>query len=572
MSDVENKTDAQWEKLAHSWVHAFITATKTSRLYGRNHPALSDALEKIIQVSTPIWESYGTVKLEIRAEVLRVLNITTNHFTKPQDNPFFPLLLDHIGGLQITTGMDKSELGEFFEILYRPVKDYDENSVGTLLWEANLPHIEIVRLPELLTSNQAEADEDGEAVIDDLIAAALRDNIDTEAPVQPWRTTVRLDSLSADQAAELRDLEKPTDITSQFRSLDHRERSRERVQKALTQPHLGNDPAFAQAVVASVAENATVSDILAAREALLALGVDSLEKSTPAQAKQYFDQATKLLSRMEPNAVTPPPDELTESLGKAFAASLAKAEGQLTELQYLWEKIPDKSQEICIKRLANQRYPQPVKTLRAIAKTCKTDTRQMLLYSTYETTPEVAGHMLLFAAGVLGTDANQALSHALQHTNGQIRVVAFRMLARTNAGHAVAMARKLLVDDEPALRKDARLLLRQTKDPVIADQIPKLYKTTHFKNWQSEEKFEFLIWAIQIMGPKGSAFVGTIGNSAGLFASQADRDIAILAVRALAAIGGPTEEPYLQKIKKNMTAHASVKKFAKDALTKLGKG
>ena len=65
------------------------------------------------------------------------------------------------------------------------------------------------------------------------------------------------------------------------------------------------------------------------------------------------------------------------------------------------------------------------------------------------------------------------------------------------------------------------------------------------------------------MGPKGSAFVGTIGNSAGLFASQADRDIAILAVRALAAIGGPTEEPYLQKIKKNMTAHASVKKFAK---------
>ncbi|MEC8052763.1 MAG: hypothetical protein VX210_18345, partial [Myxococcota bacterium] len=62
------------------------------------------------------------------------------------------------------------------------------------------------------------------------------------------------------------------------------------------------------------------------------------------------------------------------------------------------------------------------------------------------------------------------------------------------------------------------------------------------------------------------------GNSAGLFASQADRDIAILAVRALAAIGGPDEEPYLQKIKKNMTAHASVKKVAKDALAKLSKG
>ena len=33
--------------------------------------------------------------------------------------------------------------------------------------------------------------------------------------MQPWRTTVRLDSLSADQAAG-KDLEKPTDITSHF--------------------------------------------------------------------------------------------------------------------------------------------------------------------------------------------------------------------------------------------------------------------------------------------------------------------------------------------------------------------
>ena len=105
----------------------------------------------------------------------------------------------------------------------------------------------------------------------------------------------------------------------------------------------------------------------------------------------------------------------------------------------------------------------------------------MLLYSTYETTPEVAGHMLLFAAGVLGTDANQALSHALQHTNGQIRVVAFRMLARTNAGHAVAMARKLLVDDEPALRKDARLLLETNKRPSYCRPNPQTLQDDAFQ-------------------------------------------------------------------------------------------
>ena len=74
------------------------------------------------------------------------------------------------------------------------------------------------------------------------------------------------------------------------------------------------------------------------------------------------------------------------------------------------------------------------------------------------------------------------------------------------------------------------------------------------------------------MGHQGTAFVGNIGNGAGLFASQTEREIAVFAVQALAAIGGKNEELYLQKIRRNMTAHAAVKKAAKDALVKLSKG
>lgn len=568
MSDIENKLDKQWEKIAQSWVHAFITATKTARLYGRNHPALEESLQKILECSSPIWDTYGTVKFEIRAELLRVLNITTNQFNKPQDNPFFPLLLDQIGGLQITAGMTKDELSSFFEILYTPLKDFEENSVGTLLWEANLPHIELVRLPELLTTGGSEGD-DSNAVIDDLIAAALRESIDPDAPVASWRTTVRLDSLSADQAAELRDLEKPTDITSQFKSLDYRNKVKERVKTSLTQPKPGNDPAFAQAVVASVAENATVSDILAAREALLVLGIESLKTSTPPQAMQYFDQSSNLLSRLSSETEPTLPDELTVSLGDAFAAALLKTEGHHAELQTLWLKLPDKSQETCIRTLANQKFPEPIKTLRAIAKTCKPETRQLLLYSTYETTPEVAGHMLLFTAALLGSDANQALAHALQHNNGQVRIVAFRMLARTTPAQAVAMARKLLIDGEPALRKDARLLLKQTKDPTVIEQIPKLFKTTHFKAWDEREKFDFFIWSLQVLGKKGPSFIGNIALSAGMLAGQYERDLALLAVEALRVLGGPDEIIYLERARKTLTIHPSVKKAAKEALAGL---
>ena len=80
------------------------------------------------------------------------------------------------------------------------------------------------------------------------------------------------------------------------------------------------------------------------------------------------------------------------------------------------------------------------------------------------------------------------------------------MLARTNPGQAVVMARKLLTDSEKALRKDARLLLKQTKDPVVTEQIPKLLKSAHFKEWSSDEKFEFLVLGHPNYGVKGSGF------------------------------------------------------------------
>ena len=92
----------------------------------------------------------------------------------------------------------------------------------------------------------------------------------------------------------------------------------------------------------------------------------------------------------------------------------------------------------------------------------------MFLYSTYETTPEVAGHMLLFAAGVLGTDANQALPMLQYQWTDQ--VVAFRMLARTNADMRVwteSCCRRRTV----FVKMPDYYLSKQR--PVIADQIPK---------------------------------------------------------------------------------------------------
>ena len=114
-------------------------------------------------------------------------------------------------------------------------------------------------------------------------------------------------------------------------------------------------------MVAAVAENATVSDILAAREALLVLGIESLKTSSPKHAMQYFDEATRLINRLETNSSTPLPSELITALGEAFATALQRSAEQLAELEALWKKLPDDSQLACIKTIAKQKDPQPVK-------------------------------------------------------------------------------------------------------------------------------------------------------------------------------------------------------------------
>ena len=64
-------------------------------------------------------------------------------------SPLLPLLLDGIGGLSFSAGILREELLTLIETVSAEFEDDTEDSVGTILWEANLPHIELLKLPAL---------------------------------------------------------------------------------------------------------------------------------------------------------------------------------------------------------------------------------------------------------------------------------------------------------------------------------------------------------------------------------------------------------------------------------------
>ena len=96
-------------------------------------------------------------------------------------------------------------------------EDDMEDSVGTILWEANLPHIELLKLPALGAgfgdSNDSFVEE-----FYDLVATAIAEAIDADEDVSQWSGAVRLDNLSASQAMELHDLDSPDEATGTTKS------------------------------------------------------------------------------------------------------------------------------------------------------------------------------------------------------------------------------------------------------------------------------------------------------------------------------------------------------------------
>ena len=80
------------------------------------------------------------------------------------------------------------------------------------------------------------------------------------------------------------------------------------------------------------------------------------------------------------------------------------------------------------------------------------------------------------------------------------------------------------------------------------------------------------MWALQILDPHGAELIGGIASNAGLFASQYDRDLAVLAITALGMVGGNREIEILRKIRKSVTAHPHARKASKAAIDKLEQG
>ena len=96
--------------MAQDVVAAFAAAIKTRHLFGPEHINTTKAIANFVQRMSIIINRAGNLKLSIVPTGVHFRDTPILEVVRPQDSPFFPLLVDGIGGLSFSAGIGDDEL------------------------------------------------------------------------------------------------------------------------------------------------------------------------------------------------------------------------------------------------------------------------------------------------------------------------------------------------------------------------------------------------------------------------------------------------------------------------------
>jgi HEAT repeat protein len=195
-------------KTAASWLNQFARTLKTCRLYDQNNPTVIRFRDDLGIALRKVLLELPSLRYRFTSEDVFYEDVSLYPARSRDDNFALPFYQDGIRAITLERGIEGRELSALIDALLRVTgqKDGDDDLV-TLLWEANLQHIEIDYVPPEGDIGATSVQEEGEMVPwptsgsadeDDGAASTDEDEQATEA------TTGRSDDWSVgDQTVEI---------------------------------------------------------------------------------------------------------------------------------------------------------------------------------------------------------------------------------------------------------------------------------------------------------------------------------------------------------------------------------
>ena len=166
--DALDSSRAQLEpavKAAGVWLNMFARTLKTCRLYDAGNPAAVRFREELGRALRQLLTEHGAVTYRFTADDVTCDGHSLYPARSREDNLAFPFFRDGVRGITITPGAEPRECDALVDaVLGVTGQNLDGDDLVTLLWEANLRHVDVDYIPaegETGTADAASQPDDG---------------------------------------------------------------------------------------------------------------------------------------------------------------------------------------------------------------------------------------------------------------------------------------------------------------------------------------------------------------------------------------------------------------------------
>jgi HEAT repeat protein len=135
-------------KAAGVWLHMLSRTLKTCRLYDAGNPTVHRFREELAAALRSHLERNGAVSFRFTAEDVRCEGQSLYSARSRDDNLAFAFYRDGVRGLTLQPGADERECNALVDsVLSVTGQNLDGDDLVTLLWEANLRHVDVDYIP-----------------------------------------------------------------------------------------------------------------------------------------------------------------------------------------------------------------------------------------------------------------------------------------------------------------------------------------------------------------------------------------------------------------------------------------
>jgi hypothetical protein len=175
-------------KAAAGWIAQFGRTLKTCRLYDASNPAVIKFREELTQAAMRLVSECGAITYRFEATDVTLEGVSLYPARSREDNLAYPFHRDGVRGITLTPAVEPREIDALVDaVLAVTGQNLDDDDLVTLLWEANLRHLEIDYIPA-----QGEVGSGG-------APAAGASN---EGPLLPWPTSTEEKDEKRERAAD----------------------------------------------------------------------------------------------------------------------------------------------------------------------------------------------------------------------------------------------------------------------------------------------------------------------------------------------------------------------------------